>query len=574
MRKRKYRQAAACFLTAALVLSAGPVQSVLAETEASSETIQQEIPEEESTVTVTPGTEVSEETEPQTVPLTEQNTETATETQTGTETQTEQETGILSESEGESENQIRESEAVTKPQESMTEEESGSGAEGDESVSEGETPQEPVEEEPETKATEETIIPAETPAPAINAVLRAGSTEQTESSVAKVEMNGTVTYYDNLNEAVDAISDVYGTGAITLLQNASLTGWNAIGISGNITLIGNNYTINGDYSGIPVYGTLSIENCNFSDSANLYCQSGGTINCNGGNYNQVKALGGTINIYGGNFNTAQADTGTINIYGGNFQRVAGTMGTVNVYGGTIQNSYGNINYYYTAPEPTFTTTQTADSITVEVTNYQDVYGEIQYQWDNGEWGTNNTLPNLGANSEHTVSVRYMGQNNYQPSKETQPQTVRSAPATFTITIPASVTATRSDKPEVGGTISVDKSKPFDLGYNGKVVIYGNPHTLSINLYRQNDPQSEPLYCYISTEEKDSGETHIGPSDPLNKTPVAIFDESVYTTDINVYAQIYYSSDKYVPAGTYSGTTTFTAEYTEDPSVDYEVEVPA
>ena len=86
------------------------------------------------------------------------------------------------------------------------------------------------------------------------------------------------------------------------------------------------------------------------------------------------------------------------------------MGTVNVYGGTIETSLGNINYYYTAPEPTFTTTQTADSITVEVTNYQDVYGEIQYKWDNGEWGTNDTLPNLGANSEHTVSVRYMGQN--------------------------------------------------------------------------------------------------------------------------------------------------------------------
>ena len=88
MRKRKYRQAAACFLTAALVLSAVPAPAVLAETEASSETIQQEIPEE-STVTVTPGTEVSEETEPQTVPLTEQNTETETEPQTEPETETE-----------------------------------------------------------------------------------------------------------------------------------------------------------------------------------------------------------------------------------------------------------------------------------------------------------------------------------------------------------------------------------------------------------------------------------------------------------------------------------------------------
>lgn len=95
MKKRKYRQAAACFLTAALVLSAVPVQAVLAETEASSETIQQEIPEE-STVTVTPGTEVSGETEPQTVPLTEQNTETEIQVETETET-TEVETEVFTE---------------------------------------------------------------------------------------------------------------------------------------------------------------------------------------------------------------------------------------------------------------------------------------------------------------------------------------------------------------------------------------------------------------------------------------------------------------------------------------------
>ena len=55
--KGRQRKAAAIILTAALVLSAGPVPSVLAETEASSETVQQEIPEEESTAPVTPETE-------------------------------------------------------------------------------------------------------------------------------------------------------------------------------------------------------------------------------------------------------------------------------------------------------------------------------------------------------------------------------------------------------------------------------------------------------------------------------------------------------------------------------------
>ena len=68
--KGRQRRAAAIILTAALVLSAGPVPSVLADTETSSETVQQEIREEESAVTVTPGMEVSEETDSQTVPLT------------------------------------------------------------------------------------------------------------------------------------------------------------------------------------------------------------------------------------------------------------------------------------------------------------------------------------------------------------------------------------------------------------------------------------------------------------------------------------------------------------------------
>lgn len=543
-KKKRFRQAAACFLAAALTISSGP--GVFSPAAEESETVQ-ELSEADTELTAGAAedglTETSTEPEteeqtreeaPQEMETQERETETSAETET--EPAGEPESQPDSEPETpEAENQTGQSEAGTEPQESITEEESGSGAEGDESVSEGETPQEPVEEEPETKATEETTIPAKTPAPVTNAVLRAGSTEQTGSSVAKVEMNGTVTYYDDLNEAVDAINDVYGTGTITLLQNASLTGWNVIGIKGNITIVGGDYTITGDSLGVLVNGSLTIMSGNFVSGCGLI------------------------------------SLGTINIYGGNFYSVYASSGTVNVYGGTIQNPSGNINYYYTAPEPTFTTTQTADSITVEVTNYQDVYGEIQYKWDNGEWGTNNTLPNLGANSEHTVSVRYMGQNNYQPSKETQPQTVRSAPATFTITIPASVTATRYDKPEVGGTISVDKSKAFDLGYNGKVVIYGSYRTMGIDLYRQNDPQSNALYCFMHTGNAVTGENHYPPVGG-SKSPVAIFDEISNTADINVYAQIENYSDDYLAAGTYSGTTTFTAEYTEDPNVDYGVEV--
>ena len=117
--KGRQRKAAACFLTAALVLSAVPAPSVLADTETSSETVQQEIREEESAVTVTPGMEVSEETDSQTVPLTEQNTETETQVETETETQTKQETQtetqteVQSETPGETETSEVETESVT-----------------------------------------------------------------------------------------------------------------------------------------------------------------------------------------------------------------------------------------------------------------------------------------------------------------------------------------------------------------------------------------------------------------------------------------------------------------------------
>ena len=150
-------------------------------------------------------------------------------------------------------------------------------------------------------------------APVSNTMVKTSSAEKTDSSVAMLEMNGTVTYYDDLNEAVHAISDVWGTGTITLLNNASLTGWSATEIYGNITLNGSNkYTVSGDYAGIHVAGTLTINNCNFSH-APLYSIIGGTINIHGGTFGNIHSIDGTINIYEGNFNTIDyGQNGTVN----------------------------------------------------------------------------------------------------------------------------------------------------------------------------------------------------------------------------------------------------------------------
>ena len=160
-------------------------------------------------------------------------------------------------------------------------------------------------------------------------VVTAGTNQQTSNSVAEVVMNGSTTYYDTLNEAVQTVSDSRGTATITLLKNASLTGYNSSPIYGNITFIGGNYTISGDNLGIMIAGTLTVMSGTF-DSALLY--SAGTINIYGGNYDLV-----AITSYNG-------VNGTANIYGGTFEVVEAWMGTMNIYGGSIRTIYGTVNY--------------------------------------------------------------------------------------------------------------------------------------------------------------------------------------------------------------------------------------
>ena len=157
----------------------------------------------------------------------------------------------------------------------------------------------------------------------------AGTNEPTASTVAEVVMNGTTTYYDTLNEAVQTVSNAGGTATITLLKNASLTGYNRSPIFGNITFIGGNYTISGDNLGIMIAGTLTVMSGTF-DCALLY--SAGTINIYGGNYDLV-----AITSYNG-------VNGTANIYGGTFEEVQAWMGTMNIYGGSIRTLSGTVNY--------------------------------------------------------------------------------------------------------------------------------------------------------------------------------------------------------------------------------------
>lgn len=95
-------------------------------------------------------------------------------------------------------------------------------------------------------------------------VLRTGTDIPQADSVAKVEMDGTTTYYSTLNEAVRTVSDAKGTATITLLQDASLTGWENEIVYGDITFVGGEYTVTGDMKEVLFGGELTITSGKFS----------------------------------------------------------------------------------------------------------------------------------------------------------------------------------------------------------------------------------------------------------------------------------------------------------------------
>lgn len=207
-----------------------------------------------------------------------------------------------------------------------------------------------------------------------------------------------------------------------------------------------------------------------------------------------------------------------------------------------------------APQPTFTTTQTASSITVKLQNYEADYGEVQYQWDNGEWGSSATLNNLGANQFHSVSVRYMGQGKYTQS-ETATTNVQTKQADYTITIPAT-----SDNPlEAGKTgsssiISVNTGKSFDLGYNGQV-----------DVKIKNDSNSVSADAKLKLQHT-SAEKEITSVLLVNNTPLGNINKSVATfknkNDSPVTVSFAEPTETNILAGTYNGIITFEVLYSE------------
>ena len=226
-----------------------------------------------------------------------------------------------------------------------------------------------------------------------NTVLRTGTNEPSETSVAGVEMNGSTTYYDSLNEAVKAVGS--GTATITLRTDATLTGFSADNaIAGTITLIGGDHTITGDGNGIYVSGTLTVESGQFDETATLHAL--GTIRINGGTIAYLSTAGGEgtkiINVYGGTIAQLDAlDQGTANIYGGLLNRRAtGSGGVIHyrpIFEVTI--AYVKRNEIAVSPLPNQTT-----------------FGKAHYSLDQQNWQTSPFFVDLQPNTTYTVYAYY------------------------------------------------------------------------------------------------------------------------------------------------------------------------
>lgn len=79
--------------------------------------------------------------------------------------------------------------------------------------------------------------------------------------------------------------------------------------------------------------------------------------------------------------------------------------TITIEGGQIEAPQG-ISPAPKLPDPQFTTSTTADSITVNLKNYQNIFGKVQYKLDNGEWQDSSAFTGLQADTFYTISVKY------------------------------------------------------------------------------------------------------------------------------------------------------------------------
>ena len=189
-----------------------------------------------------------------------------------------------------------------------------------------------------------------------------------------------------------------------------------------------------------------------------------------------------------------------------------------------------------------TTTSTAPAATDE-----------GWQSENGTAGSGTlTFNDLRSNTTYYIWTYIPQDDLYNASAVSQPLQVTTNGVTYTVTIPAQ-TLTAGDESSTA-TVAIDQTKDFDIGYGGVITVSA---PASVTLTRTGDPDTTLTSALLVRDSSGTYTAHSG-------NTLISFNQSNYqsqSAEIR-FGQPALASDGAIPAGSYTGTMTFTISYSE------------
>ena len=189
-----------------------------------------------------------------------------------------------------------------------------------------------------------------------------------------------------------------------------------------------------------------------------------------------------------------------------------------------------------------TTTSTAPATTDE-----------GWQSENGTAGSGTlTFNDLRSNTTYYIWTYIPEDNLYYASTVSQPLQITTSGVTYTVTIP-SQTMTAGDESSTA-TVAIDQTKDFDIGYGGVITVSA---PASVTLTRTGDPGTTLTSALLVRNSSGTYTAHSG-------NTLISFDQSNYqsqSAEIR-FGQPALDGGGAIPAGSYTGTMTFTFSYSE------------
>ncbi|WP_087162569.1 carbohydrate-binding domain-containing protein [Lachnoclostridium sp. An169] len=189
-----------------------------------------------------------------------------------------------------------------------------------------------------------------------------------------------------------------------------------------------------------------------------------------------------------------------------------------------------------------TTTSTAPAATDE-----------GWQPENGTAGSETlTFNDLRSNTTYYIWTYIPQDDLYNASAVSQPLQVTTNGVTYTVTIPAQTLTAGDESSTV--TVGIDQTKDFDIGYGGVVTVSA---PASVTLTRTGDPGTSLTSALLVRDSSGTYTAHSG-------NTLISFDQSNYqsqSAEIR-FGQPALDGGGAIPAGSYTGTMTFTFSYSE------------